>query len=116
VKHLYWVLQALTETHTGHWVTLLNQLLCELRLVNDQGWQCLITLDESKFYLAPDHEQIWLRPDQEQPESAKRMIHDKIIIMSIAWNSLGFHFVKALPNRRIDNADYDRADIFTARI
>jgi hypothetical protein len=87
-----------------------------LRSVDDQSWQCLITLDESKFYLAPDHKQIWLRPDQARPESAKRTVHDKIIIMSIAWNPLGFHFVKALPNKRIDNADYDRADIFTARI
>ena len=60
MKHLHWVPHALTEIQKAQRVVLSKQLLRELRSVKHQGSQFIITLDESWFYLATDHEQIWL--------------------------------------------------------
>jgi transposase len=76
----------------------------------------MITLDESWFYLSTNHEQIWLRPDQEPHELPKHTIRDKKIMATIAWNELGFHLVEALPKGRHFNAEYYRDNILTELI
>jgi hypothetical protein len=74
VKHLRWVPQTFTGTQKAQRITLSSQLLLEIRSIKHQGWQFIITLDESWFYFSTDLEQIWLRPDQEPPERAKHTI------------------------------------------
>jgi hypothetical protein len=59
VKNLHWVPHGLTEAQKARRVTLSNHLLRDLRSINHQGWQFMITLDESWFPFAPDHGQIW---------------------------------------------------------
>jgi hypothetical protein len=44
--------------------TLSIELLRQLRSIERHGWQLIITLDESLFYLSPNHEQIWLRREK----------------------------------------------------
>jgi hypothetical protein len=68
VKHLRWVPHTLTDTQKDPRITLSNQLLLEIRLIKHQGWHFIITLDEPWFSPFRDHDQIWLRPDQERPE------------------------------------------------
>jgi hypothetical protein len=46
--------------------TLSIELLRQLRSMEHHGRQFIVTLDESWFYLSPDHEQTWLRVE-EQP-------------------------------------------------
>jgi hypothetical protein len=113
VKHLRGVPHTVTNTEKAQRVTLSNQLLLERRSIKHQGWHFMITLDESRFYFSTDHEQIWLRPDQEPPERVKHTIQDKKIMVTIAWNALGFPFVETLPKGRRFHAEYDRDNILT---
>jgi hypothetical protein len=48
----------------------------------------IITLDESWFYLATDHEQIWLQSGETPPKRARHTIQDRKIMVIIAWNPL----------------------------
>jgi DNA-binding IclR family transcriptional regulator len=47
VKHLRWVPHSLTAAQKAQHITLSNELLRELRSNKHQGWQFLITLNES---------------------------------------------------------------------
>jgi hypothetical protein len=96
-KHLRWVPHSLSATQKAQRVTLANRLLLELRSIKHYGWHCVVTLEESWFYFATDHEQIWMRPEEEPPALSRRMIQDRKIMVTVAWNLLGFHIVKALP-------------------
>jgi hypothetical protein len=60
VKHLRWVSHGRTAAQKAQRVSLSKKLLRELRSIKHHGWQFIITLDESWFYRATDHEQIWL--------------------------------------------------------
>jgi hypothetical protein len=114
VKHLRWVPHSLTDIQKAQRTTLSKQLL--LGSIKHPGWHVMITLDESWFSLSTDREQIWLRPDQEPPEWAKHTIQDKKIMVTIAWNALGFHLVDGPPKGRSFNAEYYRDTILTELI
>jgi histone-lysine N-methyltransferase SETMAR len=74
----------------------------------------MTTLDESRFYLATDHEQIWLRPRETPPETARHTIQDREIMVTIAWNPLGFPLGVALPKGSTFNGEYYRDNILAA--
>jgi hypothetical protein len=116
LKHFRWVRHTVRHTQKAERVTLSTQLLLELISIKHQGWHFVITLDESWFYLFTDHEQIWLRADQEPPERAKDMVQDKKIMVTIASNPLGFHLVEAFLKGRGFNAEYYYDSIFTELI
>jgi hypothetical protein len=50
---------------------------------------------------------------QEPLERAKHTIEDKKMILTIAWNPLGFHLVEVFPKGRDFNAEYYRENILT---
>jgi hypothetical protein len=105
VKHFRWVPQGLTDTQKAQCLTLSKKLLRKLRSIKHQGWQFIITLDGSEFYLTTDYERVWLRPDQELPERRRHTIQDEKIIAKIAWSPLGFHLLDALPKGRTFDAE-----------
>jgi hypothetical protein len=90
--------------------------LLQLLSIKHHGSHFVITLAESWFYLSTDHEQLWIRSDEEPPERAKHTIDGKRIMVTIAWNPLGFHLVEALPKRRRFVAEYYRDNILTELI
>jgi hypothetical protein len=57
----------------------------------------MITLDKSWFYLSIDYEQIWLRAKEQPPERLGHIIQDPKMMVTTAWNPLGFHLLDALP-------------------
>jgi hypothetical protein len=61
--------------------------------------------------LATDHQQIWLRLGETPPERARHTIQDRKIMVTIAWNPLGFPLIVALPKGRTFNAEYYRDNI-----
>jgi hypothetical protein len=61
-----------------------------------------------------DHEQIWLRPGETLPERARHTIQDRKIMVTIAWNPLGFPLIVALSKGPIFNAEYYRDNILAA--
>jgi hypothetical protein len=88
VKHLRWIPYNLMAPQKVKRITFSNELLHELRLIKYQGWEFIITLNEPWFDLAMCHEQIWLRPEETPPESARHTIQDRKIMVTIAWNPL----------------------------
>jgi hypothetical protein len=62
VRDLRWIPHPLKETCKAQQIALSNPLLRELRSIEDQGWQFSMTLNESWFDLATDHEQICSHP------------------------------------------------------
>jgi hypothetical protein len=42
--------------------------LGELCSIKHHGWQFIVILDESWFYLATNHEQLWLRFEEKPPK------------------------------------------------
>jgi histone-lysine N-methyltransferase SETMAR len=63
------------------------------------------------FDLVTDYEQIWLCPEGKPPERHKHTIQDPTMMLTIAWNPLGFHLLDALPKGRTFNAEYHRDNI-----
>jgi hypothetical protein len=66
------------------------------------------------YNLATDHAQIWLRPGGTLPQRARHAIQDRKIMVTIAWNPLGFPLIVALPKGRTLNAEYYRHNILAA--
>jgi hypothetical protein len=54
--------------------------------------------------------------DQEPPENPSRTIQDKRIILAIAWNSLRFHMLDALPKGSIFSSRYHCDNTLTAPV
>jgi hypothetical protein len=71
-----------------------------------RDWHSIITLDESWFYLCPDHELIWLAPGEMDPERERHMIQSPKSMIAVAWNTSGFHVLAAQPRGAKFNASY----------
>jgi hypothetical protein len=71
--------------------------LHQLGSIEHHGWQFIIALDESWFSLSTDHERIWLHVEEQPAERPRHTIQDPKMMVTIAWNPLGFHLLDALP-------------------
>jgi hypothetical protein len=87
--------------------------LRKLRSIKHHGWQFIITFDGSWFYLYTDHEQIWLRVEEQPLEGPRHTIQDPKLMATIAWNLLGLHLFDALPKGNTFNVEYYRVNILT---
>jgi transposase len=94
-------------------VILSRELLRQFRSIEHHGWRFIVTLDESWFYLFADHEQIWLRVEEQPPETPRHTTQELKITVTIAWNPLGFHLLEALPKGNTFHDEYYRVDILT---
>jgi hypothetical protein len=74
VKHLRWVLSSLRDTQKTQRPIFSNRLRRKLGSIKHQGWQFIITLDESWSDLTTDYKQISLRHDQEPPVKPRHTI------------------------------------------
>jgi hypothetical protein len=113
VKHLRWVPHTFSPTQKTERATLSIETLRQLRSVEHHGWQLIITLDESWFYLSADKEQIWHHVKEQPPEGPRDTFQDSKVMVIIAWNRLEFHLLDALPKGNTFNAEYYRVNIFT---
>jgi hypothetical protein len=62
------------------------------------------------------YEQIWFRPDQEPLEKPKHTIQEKKIMITIAWNPLGFQMLDALQKGRTFDGKYYHDNRLTALV
>jgi hypothetical protein len=89
------------------------ELLRQLRSIEHHSWQFIITLDASLFYLSTDNEQIWVRVEEQPSEIPRHTIQDPKMMVTIAWNPLGFCLLDVLPKGNTFNAEYYSVDILT---
>jgi hypothetical protein len=79
-----------TYSKTQH-ATLSIEHLRQLRSIEHHGWQFIITFDDPWVYLSTDHEQIWLRGEEQPLERPRNTIQDPKMMVTIAWSPPGFH-------------------------
>jgi hypothetical protein len=65
LEHFRWVPHTDNPTQKIKHVTLSIEILRQLWSIEHHGWQFIITLDELWFYLSTNHEQIWLRVEEQ---------------------------------------------------
>jgi AraC-like DNA-binding protein len=106
VRHLRWGPHRLAPGQKAKWVALSRELLSMLDREETRDWRNIITLDESWFYLCTDHELIWLAPGRMVPERERHMIQSLKSMITVAWNTSGFHVLAALPKGAKFNASY----------
>jgi hypothetical protein len=67
----------------------------------------MITLDETWFYYCTDHELISLAPGETVPKRGQHIIQSRKTMVTIAWNTNGFHVLADLPKGvKINATDY----------
>jgi histone-lysine N-methyltransferase SETMAR len=83
---------------------------------NESAINLLVSRDQATLSpsIATDHEQTWLWRGETPPERARHTIQDREIMVTIAWNPLGFPLIVALPKGCIFNAEYYRDNILAA--
>jgi hypothetical protein len=55
-----------------------------------------LTLDESWFHLSTDHEPVGLAPEQVVPDRERKLMQSTQLMLTVAWNYSGFHYMPAL--------------------
>jgi transposase len=106
LRHLKWVPHTLTESEKVTRVQRTTELLGLLQSIKHQGWQYIVTLDESWFYWEIDWEQQWLPEDDEPGTRTRRGIDRKKTMLTIVWNTRGFHVIDAMPRGETFSARY----------
>jgi histone-lysine N-methyltransferase SETMAR len=110
-KYFRWVPHTLTPTEKTERAIFLIELLHQLRSIKHSGWQFITTHHESRVHISTDHAQIWLRVEEAPLERPRYIIQDPKMMVTIAWNPLGFHLLDALPKGNTCNAEYYRVNI-----
>jgi hypothetical protein len=72
------------------------QPLPKLRAHAHNNWHSLVTGDESWFYYEYVRSRIWTARDENAPEVANRTIATRKSMLTVLWNSHGFHVVTML--------------------
>jgi hypothetical protein len=94
-----------TLSKTGSRDTLTTALV-DVGAAKRRSWHDMVTLDESRLHLNMDHEAIWLQPDEDISERERRTLSSEKVMITIIWNSSGFHLIKLLANGLKFNASY----------
>jgi hypothetical protein len=66
----------------------------------------IVTLDESWIYLFSEHDLMWTAPGEIVVDRERHTIQSPKFMLTVVWNPIGFHVLKALPKGRKFNAQY----------
>jgi hypothetical protein len=83
VKHRRWVPHTLAPTQETEHATLSIKFLRQLRSIEHHGRHFVVTLDESWFYFSTDHEQVWVRMEEQPHERPRHIIRDPKMMVTI---------------------------------
>jgi hypothetical protein len=74
----------------------------------------IVTLEESWIYLFSDHDLMWTAPGEIVVDMQRHTVQSPKFTLTVVWNPIGFHVLKALPNGRKFNVQYYTNDILVA--
>jgi hypothetical protein len=77
-------------------------------------WHDIVTLDESWIYLFSEHDLVWTAPGEIVVDMERHTIQSPKFMLTVVWNPIGFHVLKALPKWHKFNAQYSTNDILVA--
>jgi hypothetical protein len=72
--------------------------LVNLRKAQRNTWRFLLTGDGSWFFYYTPHQKLWMSPDVETPEVARRSINTPKLMITIFWNVSGIHVIDYVPS------------------
>jgi hypothetical protein len=82
------------------------KLLQALSVQNMRQWHNIATLDESWIYLFNEHDLMWTAPGEIVIDREWHTVQSPKFMLTVVWNPIGFHVLKALPKGRKFNAQY----------
>jgi hypothetical protein len=82
-----------------------QDLLQILRSAKHYAWKYIVTLDEAWFYFSNHFDPIWLPQDGLPPSFPKQTIESQKRMITVIWNSHGFHLINPSPKESGGQAD-----------
>jgi hypothetical protein len=82
------------------------ELLQVLLVQSTRQWHDISTLDESWIYLFSEHDLMWIAPGEMVVDRERNTVQSPKFMLTVVWNPIGFHVLKALPKGRKFNAQY----------
>jgi hypothetical protein len=95
-------------------VKMVIQLLQVLSVQSTHQWHHIATLDESWIYLFSEHDLMWTAPGEIVVDRGRHTVQSPKFMLTVVWNPVGFHVLKAFPKGRKFNAQYYTNDILVA--
>jgi hypothetical protein len=90
------------------------ELLQVISVQRMRQWHDIVTLDELWIYLFSEHDLMWTTPGEIVVERERHTVQSPKFMLTVVWNPIGFHVLKALPKGRKFNAQYYINDILVA--
>jgi hypothetical protein len=106
VRHLPWVPHFLTAEQKQIRVQMTIELLQVLSGQKTCQWHDIVTLDESWIYLFSEHDLMWTGPGEIVVDREWHTVQLPKLMLTVVWNLIEFHVLKALPKGRKFNAQY----------
>jgi hypothetical protein len=98
-RHLKWVSHNLTEFEKMNRVQRATELLELLQSFRYQGWQHIITLNESWFYWEIDWEHQWVPEDNDLRTRTRGGIDHNKMMLTILWHQNCLDLIDAMSKR-----------------
>jgi hypothetical protein len=82
------------------------ELLQVLSVQSTHQWHDIVTLDESWIYLFSEHDMMCTAPEEIVVDREQHTVQSPKFMLTVVWNPIEFHLLKALPKGRKFNAQY----------
>jgi hypothetical protein len=82
------------------------KLLQVLSVQTTRQWHDIVTLDESWIYLFSEHVLMWTAPGEIVVDRERHIVQSPTFTLTVVWNPIGFHVLKALPKGQKFNVQY----------
>jgi hypothetical protein len=106
VQHLRWIPHFLTAKQKQIRVQMAIELLQVLSVQSTRQWHDIVALVESWIYLFNEHDLMWITPGEIVVDRERHTVQSPKFMLTVMWNAIGFHVLKALPKGRKFNAQY----------
>jgi histone-lysine N-methyltransferase SETMAR len=111
VRHLRWVPHVLTVEQKQIRVQMAIELLQVLSVQSTRQWHDIVPSNKSCIYLFSEHDLMWAAAGEIVVDRERHTVQSPKFMLTVVWNPIGFHVLKALPKRRKFNAQYHTNDI-----
>jgi hypothetical protein len=90
------------------------EILQVLSVQSTRQWHDIVTLDESWSYLFSERDLMWTAPGESVVDREPHTVQSPKFMLTVVWNPIGFHVLKALPKGCKFNVQYYTNDILVA--
>jgi hypothetical protein len=90
------------------------ELLHVLSVQSTRQWHDIVTLDESWIYLFSEHDLMWTVHGEIFVDRERHTVQSPKFMLTVVWNPIVFHILKALPKGLKFNAQRYTNDILVA--